>query len=167
MNITLIGMPGVGKSTIGRKLAKKLNYKFIDADRIIEERKDSTLQQIIDNWGDEEFLKIEQGVILELNKLKNCVISPGGSVIYSPKAMNFLKENSLVVFLDISFANIQRRLKNQNTRGIVGMKNKNLETLFQERQILYKKYAEMIVPIPEDSIADLVVENIIWKIQHF
>ncbi|MEK7160631.1 MAG: shikimate kinase [Patescibacteria group bacterium] len=166
MNITLIGMPGAGKSTIGKKLAKKLNYEFIDIDRIIEQRTKLTLQQIIDNQGDEEFLKIEQEAVLELGKLKNYVISPGGSVIYLPKAMRFLKENSVVVFLDISFANIQKRLRDQSTRGIVGIKGKNLKTIFQERQILYKKYAEVIVSIADDFAADLTVENIIRKIQY-
>lgn len=167
MNITLIGMPGVGKSILGQKLAKRLHYKFIDTDKIIEKKTGMKLQQIIDNWEEEGFLKIEQRVILELNKFKNRVISPGGSVVYSPKAIRFLKKNSLVVFLNASFANIKKRLKNQSTRGIVGMKNKNLETLFKERQILYKKYADVTVPITENFNMDLAVKNIIREMQHF
>ncbi len=167
MNITLIGMPGVGKSLLGQKLAKRLHYKFIDTDKIIEKKTGLKLQQIIDRWGNKRFLEMEQEIILGLGELKNCLMASGGSVVYSPKAMEFLKKSSTVVFLKAPLARIQRQLKNQSARGIVGIKNKNLKTLFKERQILYKKYADITVPIVEDFNMDFAIKNIIWKIQHF
>lgn len=84
-NITLIGMAGAGKSTIGKLLAKKLNFKFIDSDKYIEEKEQMSLQKILDKYGDEKFIKIEEKRVLELLPLKNCVISPGGSIIFSKK----------------------------------------------------------------------------------
>jgi len=78
MNITFIGMSGVGKSIIGKELAKRLNYKFLDIDELIEEKIGLKLQQIIDNSGEKRFLEIEKKTILGLGRLDNCVISPGG-----------------------------------------------------------------------------------------
>ena len=82
MNITLIGMAGVGKSVTGKELAKRLDYGFIDIDEIIEKKANLKLQQIIDDLGDDKFLAIEERTVLGLDKLENCIISPGGSVIY-------------------------------------------------------------------------------------
>ncbi|RLG14690.1 MAG: hypothetical protein DRN66_01430, partial [Candidatus Nanohalarchaeota archaeon] len=89
MNITLIGMAGVGKSFIGKHLAERLNCTFVDIDEVIEKKTSLTLQQIIDTHGEEEFLKIEERAILRLNGFNNSIISPGGSIIYSKKAMDF------------------------------------------------------------------------------
>ncbi|MDO8460474.1 MAG: shikimate kinase [Nanoarchaeota archaeon] len=93
MNITLIGMPAVGKSFFGKALAEKIKYNFIDIDKLIEESKCMSIQSIIDNFGEKELLKKEENQTLNL-KVKNTVIAPGGSAIYSDKAMNFLKKTS-------------------------------------------------------------------------
>jgi len=164
MNITLIGMPGSGKSSVGRELAERLDYNFFDIDEIIEEKTGLRLQQIIDKFGDEEFLKIEEKAILELGELEDSVIAPGGSIIYCTEAMKFLKRISTIVFLNSSFKNIQRRLANRDARGIVGLKKKDLRTLFDERMILYKKYADIEVEMPEKLDFDFVIKTIIQKI---
>ncbi len=161
MNITLIGMAGVGKSTLGKKLARKLNYKFIDTDKVIEKKVNLKPQQIIDNFGDNELLKIEEKCVLELGKLDNYIISSGGSVIYSSEAMKFIKNNSTVIFLNDSFKNIQSRLTNQKTRGIIGLKNNNLIQLFNKRVVLYKKYADIIIDITNKFDVKEVIEEII------
>jgi len=166
MNITLIGMPGVGKSVIGKELAKRLNYRFLDIDEIIEKKTKLKLQQIIDNFGDDKFLETEEKTILELGKFDNCIISPGGSVVYSAEAMKFLKKNSVVVFLDFSLKSIKNRISNFSTRGIVGLKKKGLEALFNERVTLYKKYADITVKMSEDFDINGAVRNIIHKIFH-
>lgn len=163
MNITLIGMPGAGKTVLGKKLAKRLNYKFLDPDEIIRKKTKLRLQQIIDKFGDDKFLEIEKKTILQLSKLCRCVISPGGSIVYLPEAMKFLKKNSVVVFLDAPFESIEKRLTDLATRGIVGIKNRNLKTIFKERQILYKKYADVTVQIAKDFNQDLVIKDIIHK----
>ncbi len=164
MNITLIGMPGVGKTTLGKELAKKLNYDFIDVDDIIEKKAKLKLQQIITRFGDNEFLKIEEKCVLELGEPDNCIISTGGSIVYSAEAMKFLKKISVVIFLDDSLKNINNRISNRSTRGIIGLKKKGLEALFNERAPLYKKYADITVKMPEDFNINRVVKNIVDSI---
>ena len=164
MNITLIGMAGVGKSVIGKQLARRLDYKFIDTDVLIEQAWNLKLQEIIDRFGDQRFLEIEKETILRLAQLDHTVISPGGSVVYSQEAMKFLKENSIVVFLDARIESIQKRISDQTTRGIVGLKGKDLRVLFQERRSLYQTYADKTIKIPENATSDTVAEEIIKKI---
>jgi shikimate kinase len=163
MNITFIGMPGVGKSVIGRELAKRLNYRFIDVDEIIEEQSGLKLQEIIDRFGDDKFLEMEKRAVLGLNTLDNCIIAPGGSVIYSPEAMGFLKRNSIIVFLNAPLKTIRKRLRNLDVRGIVGLKKKSLKALFDERLILYGQYADLTIEILDDSDIESIIGAIILK----
>ncbi len=149
MNVTLIGMPGVGKSVIGKELAGKLGYAFFDADAVIEARSGMRLQQLIDTRGEEVFLGMEERVILDLGDVDNHVICPGGSIVYSETAMTCLCRNSTVVFLDAPLSVIRNRINNQSTRGIIGVRAKNLETIYNERSPLYGKYAELVVPVPD------------------
>lgn len=107
-SITLIGMSGAGKSYWGKKLAEKIGYRFLDVDAAIEDKLGSKLQEIIDDKGEREFLKIEEQAILSLGDLNGYVISPGGSVVYSGKAMAFLKKISKVIFLDCPFGEIKK-----------------------------------------------------------
>ncbi|MBI2130125.1 (d)CMP kinase [Candidatus Woesearchaeota archaeon] len=164
MNITLIGMAGVGKSKVGSALAKKLNYNFIDVGEIIENNSGLKLQQIIDKFGDEEFMKIEEKAILGLGKLNNCVISPGGSAAYSDRAMDFLKRMSAVVFMNAPFKTVDR-VPNRFIRGIVGLKGKGLKKLFEERLPLYRKYADVILDLGEDYEIDGVAEEIVERLK--
>ena len=161
MNITLIGMAGVGKSALGEELAKRLNYKFLDIDELIEEKTKLKLQEIIDSSGEDEFLKIEEKAVLALGELDRCVISPGGSVVYSKAAMGFLKKNSIVVFLDAPFESINARITNRAIRGIVGLKRKNLKAIFEERLPLYKKYADITIEMPADFNINVTIGNIV------
>jgi shikimate kinase len=147
MNITLIGMAGAGKSTIGRALAKRLNYTFIDVDRLITEKTGMPLQDLIDKQGDSALIRFEEESILGLGQLDNCIISPGGSVIYSREAMKHLKEISKIVFLDAPFRSIVRRIPNARKRGIVGLRDRSLKELFEERLVLYNKYADFSIKI--------------------
>lgn len=147
MNITLIGMAGAGKSTIGKALAKRLNYTFIDVDRLITEKTGMPLQDLIDKQGDSALIRFEEESILGLGQLDNCIISPGGSVIYSREAMKHLKEISKIVFLDAPFRSIVRRIPNARKRGIVGLRDRSLKELFEERLVLYNKYADFSIKI--------------------
>ena len=171
-NITLIGMAGVGKSAVGKKLASKLHYKFIDIDPIIEKHMEMKLQHIIDKFGDAEFIRIEENSILNLkrgngnqNGLDKLILSPGGSIVYSPRAMGFLRKNSTVVFLDGSMESILERVHNLPTRGIVGLKNKTFEELFDERLVLYRRYANFTVELQPDFESSKVAEWIIKKLK--
>lgn len=144
-NITLIGMPGSGKSTIGKLLAKKFHLRFIDCDEYIARQEKMSPQRIVDTKGDDGFLKVEEERILELLPLKGHIISPGGSVVYLEKVMNILENSSLIIFLDIPLGIIEKRLSNRTAGGIVGLKLKSIEELYKERMPLYKKYADITI----------------------
>ncbi len=145
MNIFLIGMPGSGKSTVGKIIAKKLKLDFIDADDYIEKKEKLTLQEIIDKKGEKEFLKIEQKRVLELLPLKNTVLAPGGSIVYSEKVMEYFKKSGLIIYLERPYDKIEKVLKNKKTRGIFGLKTKSIKQIYQQRKPLYEKYADLTI----------------------
>jgi len=161
MNITLIGMPGAGKSSIGRKLALKLGFTFIDADTIIEKNAKLKLQEIIDKYGEEKFLEMERLAVIELGNIDSCVICPGGSVVFSLEAMDFLKENSVIVFLEADIACMQEHITDASKRGIIGFKGRTLEEIYQQRQPLYEKYANIILKLMKNATIVEHVEHII------
>ena len=143
-NITLIGMPGAGKSTVGVVLAKNLGIGFIDTDVLIQINQHKTLQQIMDERGHLGLRAIEEREILKIN-IENHVIATGGSAAYSPKAMAHLAGISTIVFLQVGFDEIKERIHNFETRGIAKGKNQTFEALFAERQLLYRQYAEITI----------------------
>jgi shikimate kinase len=160
MNITLIGMSGVGKSRVGKELSKTIKCNFIDIDEIIERKYNSKLQDLVYKLGKKEFLKLEERTVLELGKPDNLVISTGGSVVYSEKAMNFLKTISKIVFLDAPLTDIKSHIPDFSKRGIVGLEN-GLEKLFDERCKLYKKYADVTIKMPKKLELNIIIRNII------
>ena len=143
-NITLIGMPGAGKSTIGIILAKNLGLGFIDTDVLIQINRQKTLQQILEESNHLHLRAIEEEEILKIN-IKNHVIATGGSVAYSQKAMSHLKNISKIIFLEVSLETLKKRIHNFETRGIAKDKNQSFKELFEERQLLYKRYAEVTI----------------------
>ena len=157
-------MSGVGKSTIGKKLASDIGYEFIDVDKIMESREGVVLQEILDKMGDEGFIKLEEQAILNLSSIQNSIISPGGSVIYSDKAIEHLKSISTFVYLKISLEELEKRLPiSKRIRGIVGLKHKTLAELYNERTPFYEKYADIIIDVV-DKNPDIVIREIKNKI---
>ncbi len=138
-NITLIGMAGAGKSVIGKRLAHVLHYEFIDIDEQIEKNFDLKLQGIVDRLGEQRFLEIEEQTILELGPLNHTVISPGGSAIYSKKAMAFLKDHSILIFLDAPFETIEKQISNLDSRGIVWREKTDLKHPFPGTKTALRK----------------------------
>ena len=138
-NITIIGMPGTGKTTVGKHLLKTLNYQLIDLDIKIEERYNMKLSEIISNYGNQKFKNIEEDEMLNLNGYNN-IFSTGGSVVYSEKGMNYLKKISTIVFLDTPYEIIEERLSDLAERGVVFDNNKTLRDIFEERYPLYMNY---------------------------
>jgi shikimate kinase len=163
MNVTLIGMSGVGKSRIGHLLAQKLQYDFIDIDRVMEKDSGKKLQDLVNCLGDEKFIEAEENAILGVGKVSNTVISPGGSAIYSEKAMAFLKSISTIVYLDASLEEIKKRIPDFSKRGIVRLVETGLEALYEERLPLYRRYADVTVDV-ENLNDDAVVDTLITKI---
>ncbi len=143
-NIVLIGMPGVGKSTIGVILAKILGYRFVDADLLIQEREGKLLKEIIAEKGIDGFVEVENAVNSSIDTTKT-VIATGGSVVYGKEAMEHLKEIATVVYLELELNALKRRLGNLKKRGVVLKKGQTLSDLYKERVPLYEKYADITV----------------------
>ncbi len=143
-SITLIGMAGAGKSTIGKQLAKSLDFNFLDGDLIIEERISQSIQNFLDQHGGKEFTKIEEEVLLSINFNKT-ILATGGSAVLSDTAMRFLRNESEVIFLDVTYENISKRILNLSERGLVREPNQSLQETYDERLSLYRKYADHVV----------------------
>ena len=157
-NLTLIGMPGAGKSTIGIILAKTLGLGFVDTDVLIQVQQGRTLQQIMNQSGYLGLRDIEAETIMNL-MVRDHVIATGGSAVYSKKAMAHLGDMSTIIFLDVDMDEIQRRIHNFTTRGIAKAADQSFEALFQERHILYTRYADMVIDCRElnqDQVADKI-----------
>lgn len=137
-------MPGAGKSTLGVVLAKALGFDFIDTDLIIQSEQNEKLYRIIEKNGIEKFIEIENDTVARLNA-KNSVIATGGSVIFGKEAMANLKRLGTVIYLQVEESEIERRLSNIKTRGIVMKKGETVEKIFNERTPLYEKYADITV----------------------
>ena len=143
-NVTLIGMPGAGKSTIGIILAKYTASGFIDTDVLIQIHQQKSLQQILDETGYLDLRRIEETEILKLN-VRHHVIATGGSAVYSQKAMQHLRSISFIVFLQVGYETLKQRIHNFSTRGIAGPKTQTFRELFHERRQLYEKYSDQMV----------------------
>ncbi|MBQ9041485.1 MAG: shikimate kinase [Eggerthellaceae bacterium] len=152
-NIVLIGMPGAGKSTLGIVLAKILNKSFIDADLLIQNQCDKTLQKIIDALGPEGFIAVENEVLSEI-EATNTVIATGGSAVYSDAAMKHLAQIGTIVYLEISYESLVSRLNDLQERGVVlkGGISMSLRELYDERKPLYEQYADITVNVDDLNI---------------
>lgn len=159
-NIVLIGMPGTGKSVVGQALASRLGYEFVDVDDLIVERAGKTLPEILRQDGLEAFYKIEGQVGCDLNR-QHTVIATGGSMVLYPEAMAHLKQDSVVVWLQTPFTQIQERMPaDLYDRGIAAPKGESLREIYEDRRDLYAKYADLIVASRdgEDDTAHLAEE---------
>lgn len=159
-NIVLIGMPGVGKSTVGVILAKVLGYQFIDADLVIQKRENRLLHEIISEEGLDGFLKAEENanVYIAQNEEKS-IVATGGSVVYCEKAMQELKKTGRVIYLELEYEQLKKRLGNLKGRGVVLKDGQDLRGLYEERIPLYEKYADLTV-----NEKNLDVEQTLQKI---
>jgi len=161
-NITLIGMPGVGKSTVGKELALKLKYQFVDVDITIEQRYGKKLIDILTELGEDKFIAIECEEIESLGEIFNSVISPGGSVIYSLEAMMSLEKVSKVFFLDADPELSAKRIE-LDSRGIVRLADRSYGDLYKERRPLYLKHADFVLNVDGltvQSIVDQILKSV-------
>lgn len=158
-NIVLIGMPSVGKSTIGVILAKELGYQFLDADLLIQKQENRLLKEIIAQEGVDGFIAIENHVNASIEAEKT-VIATGGSVIYGKEAMEHLQEIATVVYLRLPYEELKTRLVNLKNRGVVLRDGQTLKELYEERIVLYEKYADIIVNEEHKGI-EATLQNII------
>jgi len=161
-NIVLIGMPGVGKSTVGVLLAKALFLSFIDTDVVIQSREGCRLQTIIHSIGMEAFCHLEERHVLSL-ECRDTVIATGGSVVYSDAAMAHLRREGIVVHLDLPLALLKRRVSDLDARGVVMAPGQTLEALYEDRQALYERYADVTVNCTNRT-HDQVVHRVIQAV---
>ena len=154
-NIVLIGMPGAGKSTVGVVLAKRIGYRFVDSDLVIQERYGRLLHELIEEQGVEGFWKIENEVNASL-ELQRSVIATGGSVIYGREAMEHLRSMGTVVYLKLPVEEVMERLGDLYARGVTMMPGQTLEDLYEERVPLYEKYAHRVIECQGKQIREIV-----------
>lgn len=154
-NIVLIGMPGAGKSTVGVVLAKILGYDFLDSDLLIQKQEDDILQHLIEKYGIEGFLKIENQVNRDIKDEKT-VIATGGSVCYCDEALRTMAENGIIVYIKVSYESLEKRLGSLSKRGVVIRKGSTLRDLYNERTPLYEKYAHLTVDADGLSIQETI-----------
>ena len=156
--LIFIGMPGVGKSTVGVILAKVLGYQFLDADLVIQQQEGKLLREIIEEVGTEGFIEVENRVNASI-EAKRTIIATGGSVVYGKEAMEHLSNIGIVVYLKVPFKTLEKRLADIKGRGVVLKEGQDLLGLLEERTPLYEKYADIM--IDED---DLTVEQTVDKL---
>ena len=144
-NIVLIGMPAVGKSTIGILLAKQKGLSFVDTDVLIQAREGKLLSEIITQRGIDGFMALEQEYLCSLN-IKDSVIATGGSAVYSSRGMASLAQKGVMVYLEIELYVLVKRLSSLDARGVIRAPNQGITSLYLERTPLYKKYADIVVP---------------------
>ena len=155
MNIILIGLPTSGKSTVGVILAKVTGMQFLDTDLLIQQKTGSRLNEIIAAKGTDRFLQIEEAVCASIDA-DNAVIATGGSVVFSRSAMAHLQSNGITVYLKISLPELKKRLQDAKARGVILRDGESIEELFAEREALYNRYADEIVPEEGLSLEETV-----------
>lgn len=149
-NVTLIGMPGAGKSTVGVVLAKLMCMTFIDGDLLIQNKEGKRLSKIIDEIGNEGFLKLENSTLASL-KVNNSIIATGGSAIFGKEAMENLKKISTIVYINVPYEVLEQRLKSLKNRGVIFEEGQTLKDIYDIRTPLYEKYADIVVNFENDN----------------
>ncbi|MEH6582435.1 MAG: shikimate kinase [Halioglobus sp.] len=161
--ISLVGMPGAGKSTVGVLLAKLTGLQFRDTDLDIQVFAGATLQQIIEAQGHIKLRQIEQQVLMDI-PLDHSVISTGGSVVYSEQAMQRLASSGPIVYLEADLPTLELRVAAAPLRGIASGNHQSFADIFHERTPLYRHYANHTVS-STDGTADEVAANILQSLQ--
>ena len=154
-NIVLIGMPGAGKSTVGVVLAKTLGYDFVDSDLVIQSETGKRLYEIINELGVDGFLEVEDRINAHI-QAKKTVIATGGSAVYGEKAMEHLKSIGHVIYLQVRYESLEKRLGNLLRRGVAIRSGNTLRDLYNERVPLYEMYADIVIDEENKDIREVV-----------
>lgn len=163
--ISLIGMAGAGKTTLGKALAQRLGWSHLDTDRLLEAYWGCPLQVLVDGLGLEEFLRAEEKLVSEL-WLWRTVISTGGSVIYGPEAVARLKSLGPVVYLHVSVETVCSRVEDGQGRGLARRPGQSLEQLYTEREPLYRGAADYVIDV-ESVSSDQAMDRVFSAMSAF
>ena len=153
-NITLIGMAGAGKSTVGRELALLLGLDFVDVDQLIEEDQALPLQEVLDRLGVQGFRRLEENIILAM-EYHDHVIATGGSAVYSRAGLEHLQQSGVLVFLDVSLPVLKKRVGDFSSRGLVKTSRQSFDQVFAERYPLYRGYADLVIECSTLTVAEI------------
>ena len=156
-NVILIGMPGAGKSTVGVVLAKRLGWRFLDSDLVIQEKCGKLLYQLIEERGEAGFLMLENEINASITA-EGAVIATGGSAVYGKEAMRHFREIGQIVYLKLPFEELEQRLGDLHERGVVLKKGYTLRDLYEERIPLYEKYADITIACEGKDIRSVMEE---------
>ena len=168
-NIIFIGMPGSGKSTLGVVLAKKLGYSFIDSDLVIQEKYGTTLERIIEKYGDKVTVDFPISLTNDVNctiNAEHAVIATGGSAVYGETAMEHFKDIGTVIYLEVDEIELEERVGSLKERGVVSNGKTTIDEIFEDRKNLYRKYADITLNLNGKSIresVDDIYDNLINK----
>lgn len=163
-NVSLIGMPGSGKSTVGVLLAKALGYDFLDVDLVIQSREGALLQEILDTRGVEAFLDAEEAAVCAL-ECQGYVIAPGGSAVCRERAARHLKSLGPVIYLQVPLEELERRIQNMADRGIAMKPGQTLADVLACRAPIYRQYADLIVDCPAGLTLELTVKKVLEELR--
>lgn len=161
-NIILIGMPGSGKSTVGVILAKMLAKRYLDTDILLQNIEKKSLQDIVDKEGHMVLREIEERVLLNIH-CHNHIVATGGSAAYSEPAMLHLKQNGIMVFLHADLPALEQRIHNYQTRGLAKRPDQSFQDLFEERLVLYEKYADITIKsslLTQDQVCEAIAAQL-------
>lgn len=160
-NILLIGMPGCGKSSIGKELASKLGLTFIDMDNYIEEKTNQKISEIFKD-GEESFRDIETFYSKELSKLNSTLISSGGGIVTRKENIDYFKQTSIIVFINRSVENILKSKNLGKDRPLLKNNEEHIYNLYNNRIGLYKKYCD--IEVSNNGYFKYCIENIIKEL---
>jgi shikimate kinase len=158
LTLALVGLPGSGKSSVGRRLAQRLNLAFFDSDVVIEERLGCTIREYFDREGEAGFRDIEQAVIAELACRREAVVATGGGAVLREANRKALRDGTHVVYLHSAPEDLQRRLRHDMKRPLLQVADPlgRLRELHDIRDPLYRQTAHLIVETGRPSVAMLV-----------
>ena len=147
-NIVLIGYRGTGKTAVGKQIAKILDRKLIEMDRLISEKADMSIPEIIKNYGWDRFRDIESEIAETVSKLRNCVIDTGGGVILRSENVENLKKQGIIIWLKADIPDIINRIKDDNQRPSITSKKsfvEEVEDVLKQRKTMYEAAAEFCI----------------------
>lgn len=157
-NVVLIGLPGSGKSSVGRQLARRLQVPFVDSDQVIEQRLGCSIREYFDREGEDAFRDVEQAVIDDLSLNHSGVLSTGGGTVLRPVNREHLHQRGKVVYLRSSPEEVFRRLRHDVSRPLLQVSDplQRLRDLYAVRDPLYRETAHFIIETGRPSVATLV-----------